>query len=82
MRDAINFDERDRLVRAVRAGHAWDEVRGMLRGVDPVALDRGWKDAVLRLAGVEEPAPAPAVPENMARMVEANAPRPQARKKG
>lgn len=55
MRDAINDDERDRLVRAVRSGRSWDEVRGTLFGVDPAALDRGWKATILRLAGVEEP---------------------------
>ena len=56
MRDAINQDEEDRLVRAVQSGKSWDEVRGMLYGVDPEALDRGFKAQVLRKAGVVEPA--------------------------
>lgn len=59
MRDAINPAEEDRLVRAVKAGKGWDEVRGMLPGVDPSALDRGFRERVLRLAGVEAPAEAP-----------------------
>jgi hypothetical protein len=53
MRDAINRDEEQRLVAAVRAGQPWDEVRGLLHGVDPEALDRGFKARVLRAAGLE-----------------------------
>lgn len=52
MRDGINFDERDKLVAAVRGGVPWEEARTMLRGVDPEALDHGWRDTILRLAGV------------------------------
>lgn len=53
MRDAINSDEGARLVKAMKDGADWDEARTMLPGVDPEALDRGWKDYVHREAGVE-----------------------------
>lgn len=52
MRDAINRDEEELLVKAVASGKTWDEVRGMLVGVDPEALDRGFRERVLRAAGV------------------------------
>jgi hypothetical protein len=55
MRDAINKDEGRSLAAAMRLGKSWDEVRGMIPGVDPAALDRGWKAWVLREAGVVEP---------------------------
>jgi len=81
MRDAINPTEYDRLVGAARAGKSWDEIRGMLPGVDPGALDLGFKAQVMRAAGVEEPAPEP-VPEVMAQLVERAQEPPKARKKG
>jgi hypothetical protein len=67
MRDTINRFEYLRLVSAVKSGLAWDEVRGMLPGVDPVLLDKNFKETVLSDAGVvvaEAPAvEAPAVEE-------------------
>ena len=52
MRDAIGPSEEDRLVKALKNGKGWDEVRGMLPGVDPEALDRGFKERCFRLAGM------------------------------
>ena len=52
MRDAINPSEFDRLVGAVRRGQAWEEVRVMLVGVDPAALDANFREMVLKAAGV------------------------------
>jgi hypothetical protein len=79
MRDAINPSEYDRLVAAVRQGKSWDEVRGMLPGVDPSALDRGFRERVLREGGAEEAPPPQVVPENLARVVEHTAPKPRKR---
>lgn len=57
MRDAINPSEFDRLVGATRRGQSWEEVRVMLVGVDPAALDRNFREMVLSAAGrlVEAP---------------------------
>ena len=62
MRDAINRDEFDRLVKEVKAGKEWGEVRGIIPGVDPEALDRAFKAMVFKAAGLEEARPEP-VPE-------------------
>jgi len=69
MRDAINPSEEHALVAAVKSGKTWDEVRGLLHGVDPVALDRGFKERVFRLANVplEVEEPAPEKPQRKAR---------------
>ncbi len=53
LRDAINPFEEEKLVRAMKAGRTWDEVRGILPGVDPTALDKGFKERVMRQAGLE-----------------------------
>ena len=82
MRDAINPSEYDRLVAAVRSGKSWDEVRGMLVGVDPTALDRGFRERVLREAGVDVAPEPQVVPENLARVVERTHSEPPAKKKG
>lgn len=75
MRDAINNDERIRLVAAVQAGMPWEQARSILLGVDPVALDKNWRDTVFRLAGYVEEASEPVEP-----LVEAHKAKPK--KKG
>lgn len=61
MRDAITDQERYALVKQLEAGVPWSQVRQSLTGVDPVALDKGFKEWAMKKACVEEkPAPAPA----------------------
>ena len=73
MRDAIGPDEEGKLVRALRSGLPWEEVREILPGVDPAALDRGFKDRIHMLAGLGPPSPAPEL--ELAPVLEVEAPR-------
>ena len=63
MRDAINNDEGLALARALRAGKTWEEAKAALPGVDPAALDAGWKEWAHREAGVELTVPVVVTPE-------------------
>lgn len=68
MRDAINPIEEQRLVDMLLAGYTWDEVRGSLPGVDPVALDHGFKERCFRAAGLTViPTPAEVPPDKTAK---------------
>jgi hypothetical protein len=78
MRDAINRDEYAALVAAVKSGKTWDETRGVLPGVDPIALDKNFKAIVLKAAGVEDVQPATAT-EEVEEVMEPEAKHPKAK---
>lgn len=68
MRDAISDSERNTLVKLLKNGVPWEKVRRVFPDVDPVALDKNFKDWAMDKAGVKsppkpEPAKAAATPK-------------------
>ena len=57
MRDAIHPYEEDRLVKMLRSGLTWDEVRGSIADVSPDVLDKGFRERCFRIAGIEDANP-------------------------
>lgn len=57
MRDAIHPYEEERLVRALRSGATWDEVRGSIADVLPEVLDKGFRERCFRQAGIDDANP-------------------------
>lgn len=81
----VSRGEFKQMVRAVRAGSSWEQVRAAWSGADPASLDEHLQAKVLEAAGVS-PSPVAALPP----VVEPPAPRshhkappaPKKRKKG